>query len=95
MCIFRELENTVGMFIGGIEELVETVRMNFPMKQFVLLLLIVLMTGCGYAGTNKNTWDYPFLLYDKYKVNGSKTFYRFETDLRTEKKIFVKSLIII
>ena len=43
--------------------------------------------GCAYAGKHKNTWDYPFLHYDKYEVKGSNNFHRFESDLRTDKDV--------
>jgi hypothetical protein len=57
------------------------------LKTFLLVLSLVFVSGCQTTSEIQNTWDYPFLAFDKYKTKGSQDFYRFQSNLKKDKDV--------
>ena len=59
------------------------------MKKTILLVLVLQLTAFSALSAiqNKNTWDYPLFIYDRYEINGSQDFYQFESDLRKDNDV--------
>ena len=58
------------------------------MKKIILLLLVLQLSAFSVlAGKNTNTWDYPFLAFDKFETKGSQEFYKFESNLKEDKDV--------
>ena len=57
------------------------------MKSFLFLLSFCLIANTAYAKKNKKTWDYPLDWYEKFEIEGSADFYRFQGDLRKNKHV--------
>jgi hypothetical protein len=51
------------------------------------MVLGLILSSNAYAKKNKRTWDYPFSYYGKYRVEGSKDFYNFKSDLRKDENV--------
>jgi hypothetical protein len=46
-----------------------------------------LVCNITFAKKNKNTWDYPLLLYKGWEVKGSENHYKFQSNLRKDKDV--------
>ena len=59
------------------------------MKKIILLVLVLQLTAFSALSAiqNKNTWDYPLFIFDRYEINGSQDFYKFESDLRKDNDV--------
>ena len=58
------------------------------MKKIILLLLVLQLSAFSVlARKNTNTWDYPFLAFDKFETKGSQDFYKFQSNLRQDKDV--------
>ena len=58
------------------------------MKKIILLLLVLQLSAFSVlAGKNTNTWDYPFLAFDKFETKGSQDFYQFQSNLKEDKDV--------
>ena len=59
------------------------------MKKIILLVLVLQLTAFSALSAiqNKNTWDYPLFIFDRYEINGSQDFYQFESDLRKDNDV--------
>jgi hypothetical protein len=56
-------------------------------KLLSIMVLGLILSSNAYAKKNKKTWDYPFSYYGKYRVEGSKDFYNFKSDLRKNENV--------
>ena len=58
------------------------------MKKIILLVLALQLSAFSViAGKNTNTWDYPFLAFDKFETKGSQDFYQFQSNLKEDKDV--------
>ena len=59
------------------------------MKKFfgILVLFFLIFTNFANAKKSKNTWDYPFNYYKKFKIEGSKDAYEFKSNLRKDNDV--------
>jgi hypothetical protein len=58
------------------------------MKKAILILIAgLLLSGNAYANKNKNTWDYPLLVYSGWVIKGSENHYKFQSNLREDKDV--------
>ena len=59
------------------------------MKKFfgILVLFFLILTNFANAKKSKNTWDFPFNYYKKFKIEGSKNAYEFESNLRKDNDV--------
>ena len=58
------------------------------MKKIILLVLALQLSAFPViAGKNTNTWDYPFLAFDKFETKGSQDFYQFQSNLKEDKDV--------
>ena len=59
------------------------------MKNFlgILVLFFLIFTNFANAKKSKNTWDFPFNYYKKFKIEGSKNAYEFESNLRKDNDV--------
>ena len=58
------------------------------MKKFLgIVLLCLLLSPNAYANKNKNTWDYPLLVYSGWVIKGSENHYKFQSNLRKDKDV--------
>ena len=46
-----------------------------------IVVLGLIICNITYAKKNTNTWDYPFLAFDKFETKGSQDFYKFQSNL--------------
>ncbi|MGB1240791.1 MAG: hypothetical protein ACPG38_03935, partial [Candidatus Pelagibacter sp.] len=56
-------------------------------KTLAVLILGLLCISNAYAKKNKNTWDYPLIDYRGWVIEGSKDYYKFQSDLREDKNV--------
>jgi len=56
-------------------------------KLLAVLVLGLLCISNAYAKKNKNTWDYPLIDYRGWVIEGSKDYYKFQSDLREDKNV--------
>ena len=56
-------------------------------KLLAILVLGLLCISNAYAKKNKNTWDYPLIDYRGWVIEGSKDYYKFQSDLREDKNV--------
>jgi len=56
-------------------------------KLLAVLVLSLLCISNAYAKKNKNTWDYPLIDYRGWVIEGSKDYYKFQSDLREDKNV--------
>ena len=56
-------------------------------KLLAVLVLGFLCISTAYAKKNKNTWDYPLIDYQGWVIEGSKDYYKFQSDLREDKNV--------
>ncbi len=56
-------------------------------KLLVIVLLGLLLSTNAYANKNKNTWDYPLLVYSGWVIKGSENHYKFQSNLRKDKDV--------
>jgi len=56
-------------------------------KILAVLVLGLLCISNAYAKKNKNTWDYPLIDYRGWVIEGSKDYYKFQSDLREDKNV--------
>ena len=47
-------------------------------KLLGIVVLGLIICNITYAKKNTNTWDYPFLVFDKFETKGSQDFYKFD-----------------
>ena len=57
------------------------------MRKFFIIFLIFSFSSNAYAKKNTNTWDFPFYYYQKFKIEGSKDAYKFESNLRKDSAV--------
>ena len=58
------------------------------MKKIILLVLVLQLSAFSVlARKNTNTWDYPFLTFDKFETKGSQDFYKFQSNLIKDKDV--------
>ena len=58
------------------------------MKKFLgIVVLGLLLSTNAYANKNKNTWDYPLLVYSGWVIKGSENHYKFQSNLREDKDV--------
>ena len=57
------------------------------MKKVLTIISILIFSTSAYANKNKNTWDYPFNIFKKFKVEGSKDAYEFKSNLRKDNDV--------
>ncbi len=51
------------------------------------MVLGLVICNITYAKKNTNTWDYPFLAFDKFETKGSQDFYKFQSNLKKDKDV--------
>ena len=56
-------------------------------KLLGIVVLGLLLSGNAYANKNKNTWDYPLLVYKGWEIKGSDNHYKFKSNLRQDKNV--------
>jgi len=56
-------------------------------KLLGILVLGLLLSSNAYANKNKNTWDYPLLVYSGWVIKGSENHYKFQSNLRKDKDV--------
>jgi len=56
-------------------------------KLLGIVVLGLLLSGNAYANKNKNTWDYPLLVYSGWVIKGSENHYKFQSNLREDKDV--------
>ncbi len=56
-------------------------------KLLGILVLGLIICNITYAKKNTNTWDYPFLAFDKFETKGSQDFYKFQSNLKKDKDV--------
>ena len=56
-------------------------------KLLGIVLLGLLLSTNAYANKNKNTWDYPLLVYSGWVIKGSENHYKFQSNLRKDKDV--------
>ena len=56
-------------------------------KLLAVIVLGLLCISNAYAKKNKNTWDYPLIDYRGWVIEGSKDYYKFQSDLREDKNV--------
>ena len=56
-------------------------------KLLGILVLGLLLSSNAYANKNKNTWDYPLLVYTGWVIKGSENHYKFQSNLRKDKDV--------
>ena len=61
--------------------------MSIMKKTLAVLILGLLCISNAYAKKNKNTWDYPLIDYRGWVIEGSKDYYKFQSDLREDKNV--------
>ena len=58
------------------------------MKQiFLFIILGIFLSSNAQANKNKNTWDYPLLVYSGWVIKGSENHYKFQSNLREDKDV--------
>jgi len=58
------------------------------MKKFLaIVVLSLLVSNITFAKKNKNTWDYPLLVYSGWVIKGSENHYKFQSNLREDKDV--------
>ena len=57
------------------------------MKKIIIIISFLIFSSTSYAKKNKNTWDYPFNYYKKFKIEGSKDAYEFKSNLRKDNEV--------
>jgi len=57
------------------------------MKKILTVIFILIFSTSAYAKKNKNTWDYPLIDYRGWVIEGSKDYYKFQSDLREDKNV--------
>ena len=58
------------------------------MKQiFFFIILGIFLSFNAQANKNKNTWDYPLLVYSGWVIKGSENHYKFQSNLREDKDV--------
>jgi len=58
------------------------------MKQiFFFIILGIFLSSNAQANKNKNTWDYPLLVYSGWVIKGSENHYKFQSNLREDKDV--------
>jgi len=58
------------------------------MKQiFFSIILVIFLSSNAQANKNKNTWDYPLLVYSGWVIKGSENHYKFQSNLREDKDV--------
>jgi len=56
-------------------------------KLLGIVVLGLIICNITYANKNTNTWDYPFLVFDKFETKGSQDFYKFQSNLKKDKDV--------
>ena len=56
-------------------------------KLLGIVVLGLLLSGNAFAKKNKNTWDYPLLVYKGWEIKGSDNHYKFKSNLRQDKNV--------
>ena len=56
-------------------------------KLLGIMVLVLLFSGNAFAKKNKNTWDYPLLVYKGWEIKGSENHYKFQSNLRKDKDV--------
>ena len=56
-------------------------------KLLGIVVLCLLLSSNAYANKNKNTWDYPLLVYTGWVIKGSENHYKFQSNLRKDKDV--------
>jgi len=56
-------------------------------KLLGIVVLGLLLSSNAYANKNKNTWDYPLLVYSGWVIKGSENHYKFQSNLRKDKDV--------
>ena len=56
-------------------------------KLLGIIILSLLVSNITFANKNKRTWDYPFLDYKEWEVEGSENHYKFQSNLREDKDV--------
>ena len=56
-------------------------------KLLGIVVLGLIICTITYAKKNKNTWDYPLLVYKGWEVKGSENHYKFQSNLREDKDV--------
>ena len=57
------------------------------MKKILTVIFILIFSTSAFANKNKNTWDYPLIDYRGWVIEGSKDYYKFQSDLREDKDV--------
>ena len=52
-----------------------------------ILVLGLIICNITYAKKNKNTWDYPLLVYKGWVIKGSENHFKFQSNLREDKDV--------
>ena len=67
---------------------------SFKTRNAILLIAelealsnLIIFTNFANAKKSKNTWDFPFNYYKKFKIEGSKNAYEFESNLRKDNDV--------
>ena len=56
-------------------------------KLLAIVVLGLLVSNITFAKKNKNTWDYPLLVYSGWVIKGSENHYKFQSNLREDKDV--------
>ena len=56
-------------------------------KLLGIVVLGLLLSWNAFAKKNKNTWDYPLLVYKGWEIKGSENHYKFQSNLRKDKDV--------
>jgi len=56
-------------------------------KIFFFIILGIFLSSNAQANKNKNTWDYPLLVYSGWVIKGSENHYKFQSNLREDKDV--------
>ena len=56
-------------------------------KLLAIVVLGLLVSNITFANKNKNTWDYPLLVYSGWVIKGSENHYKFQSNLREDKDV--------
>ena len=62
-------------------------KTNKMKKLLGIVVLGLLLSSNAYANKNKNTWDYPLLVYNGWVIKGSENHYKFQSNLRKDKDV--------
>ena len=57
------------------------------MKKILIIISLLIFSCTSHAKKNKNTWDYPLIDYRGWVIEGSKDYYKFQSDLREDKNV--------